>query len=64
MKTSGHGHVFFDANGFKASCGGPETCQECARDLQRLVDASRRSGAEDGLEDELQGMCDRAREAT
>lgn len=58
--TSGHGHVFRSADGAKAGCGGPGLCQACDADLARLAAATKRSGTGDGLEDEIQGMCDRA----
>ncbi len=34
---SGHGHVTPNANGFKARCGGPAICEECARELAGLA---------------------------
>ena len=64
MSDSGHGHVFRLPGGAKARCGGPGLCRECDADLARLAVATKRSGVGDGLEAELQRMCDRAREAT
>lgn len=42
---SGHGHVFPNADGFKAKCGGPAVCVACAEDAKAL-DMARRLGQE------------------
>lgn len=40
-KGSGHGHVYPNADGSKARCGGPALCSLCAKDLAALQQAEK-----------------------
>lgn len=68
MPNSGHGHVFRNADGTKARCGGPGICSACRADLDRFVASAdvgpiaSRFNAD--LAAEIQACCDRAREGT
>jgi hypothetical protein len=41
----GHGHVYPNANGLKARCGGPAMCAFCASDLAAMSQSKTQGGA-------------------
>jgi hypothetical protein len=36
--NEGHGHVYLRPDNERERCGGPALCNECSRDLMRLMD--------------------------